>query len=116
MAAKEALRCPTIAFGDFPEHPAGRFVDQIVRVAQQPSDDLQRVTEVVVLDVVMRGNDRDAPVPDAPRPCQLGQQCARSVLEVCADQDRGRAVDEILVVDVRAVPHVETMNHIALAR
>ena len=103
-------------FPDFTQHPANGLVNEVVGIVEQQSSDPQSLVVLARLDVMERCEDRDASIPDGSGCSQTPQERSVGVLEVCADDMLGRAVDEIPVVDPASVTNVAAVDGRALPR
>src|SRR5215216_4125982 len=80
VLAQEVIQNTAVAFSHLAQHPANRFVDQIMGVLQQQLGDPNSWSEFIPLDEMKSGDDRDAPFPDALRSREAlqGHDVARS--------------------------------------
>jgi hypothetical protein len=88
-----------VAIADLAQHPADRFVDEIVRVGDENGRDAQRVVEIVAADGGERGEHGDAALPQRRGARQPVEQ--RGIAR--PDDLRSGAVDEIPIVDAMGV-------------
>ena len=63
MGLQKTFQRRQMSFADLAQHPAHGLVNQIFFVCQQQPADLQRVGKVVLPNKVLRGHDRDPPLP-----------------------------------------------------
>lgn len=84
---------------DFAQHPADSLLDEVVFFAQQFLCDLECRRRVAALDEAERADDRDSAFPELVALGEGKEDIARVVEVVLADEELGRRVDEIPVVD-----------------
>ena len=107
VRVEELAEAGGVALADLAQHPADRFVNEVVRVVQQTPGDPHRVVELVAADEVERGDDRDPSLPQVLRAREAVEPRPAALEKPCADDVLGRHVDEVPVVDPAGVVEVE---------
>ena len=99
-----------IPFSHLPQHPADRFLDEILLVMEENLADSQGVFKLLLLDEPKRRQDRNSPFPQHGR---MGEPVKRFPApehqEIARNVGRGE-IDEIPVVDPSRAFQVESVN------
>ena len=99
-----------IPLTDFTQHPAYRFVHQVFLIRKQQPGNCQRVGKLIIFNEVKRGNDRNAPLPEAFRARQSIERASVFIRQIGAhNQIRGQ-IDQIPVIDVSGVLQIQFID------
>ena len=103
-----------MSLADLAQHPTAGFMNQIFGIVPQHEGNFERVFEVVAADEVQGCDHGDAALPEIGRACPVLERLAGSIEEITAHDCGGRTVDEIPIVDVGDISHVEIVDCFAL--
>src|SRR5258706_1674086 len=106
MLVQERVFDFPIALPNFPQHPADRFVDQIMGILEKQPRDLQGRPEFVPLDEIKGRDNRDSPLPDIVGTRKLLEWLDFFRVKVWADDGSSRRINEAPLADLTGLLQV----------
>lgn len=107
VCAEEGVEGGEVYFADFAEHPAGGFVDEVVRVVEEDFGDGEGVGEIVLFDEIESAEDGDAFFPERGGVGEFVEDFAVASEEPLAEDAWSGDVNQVPVVYVGGVFQVE---------
>lgn len=114
VRSQERLLAWAVPLADFSPHPSHGLMDEVMRVGEQPSRQVQRRAEVPSLDPAEGRDDGDAPIPESVGAGQPFQNTRIFRVEMGPDDVLGRHVDEVPAVDVARVRQIGSVDGFTL--
>src|SRR6185295_15480526 len=104
VLVQETQELPAIDVAGRAQHPTGRFVNQVLFVAEQHLGDLKGVSSIAVPDQLTGRYDRSSPLPNVFRTCKSVQDIARMIAQVDAEDVERAQIDQVPIIDSIVTP------------